>query len=192
MELYSYEVEGDPELLKLKIGGDWIVRDRVPAEQLVQPLEAIIQRAIRQRITLDLRQVERDVVVARGRYHSSPLPDHAEDEIEIYAREIAKEDDDRGGGAGVFPHFLRSMEKWIGRPIVNEVDLPPKKNIAWHYNRREAPTEKARRDDREGALVLKHLEEQTGLTFTREKRSIRILFVQRAVASKQLFMKSGK
>ena len=144
------------------------------------------------RITLELRQVEGDVVVARGRYHSFPLPDHAEDEIEIYAREIAKEEDDRGGGAGVFPAFLRSMEKWIGRPIVNEVDLPPKKNIAWHFNRREAPTEKARRDDREGALVLKHLEEQTGLTFTREKRSIRILFVQLAVASKQLFMKSGK
>jgi Protein of unknown function (DUF3738) len=192
MGLYSYEVEGDPELLKSKIGGDWIVRDRVPAEQLVQPLAAIIQRAIRQRITLELRQVERDVVVARGRYHSSPLPDHAEDEIEIYAREIAKEDDDRGGGAGVFPAFLRSMAEWIGRPIVNEVDIPPKKNIAWHYNQREAPTEKARRDDREGALVLKHLAEQTGLTFTREKRSIRILFVQRAVASKQLFMKSGE
>jgi hypothetical protein len=51
---------------------------------------------------------------------------------------------------------------------------------------------RTRRDDREGVLVLKHLEEQTGLTFTREKRSIRILFVQRAVASKQLFMKSGK
>jgi hypothetical protein len=51
---------------------------------------------------------------------------------------------------------------------------------------------RARRDDRKGSLVLKHLEEQTALTFTREKRSIRILFVQRAVASKQLFMKSGK
>ena len=78
MGLHSYEIEGDPELLKTEVGGDWIVRKGVPAEQLVQPLEAILQRAIRQRITLALRRVEREVVVARGRYRPSPLPGHAE------------------------------------------------------------------------------------------------------------------
>ena len=79
-------IEGDAELLKTKVSGDWIVREGVPAEQLILRLEAILQRAVRQRITLTLRRVERDVVVARGRYRSSPLPVHGEGEIEIYSR----------------------------------------------------------------------------------------------------------
>ena len=36
----------------------------------------------------------------------------------------------------------------------------------------------ARSEERDLALVLQHLQEQTGLTFTRERRSIRILFVE--------------
>jgi Protein of unknown function (DUF3738) len=183
MGLYSYEIEGDPELLKTEVGGDWIVREGVPAEQLVQPLEAILQRAIRQRITLALRRGEREVVVARGRYHPSPLPGHADGEIEVYARELAQ-DDDRGDGVGVFPAFLKWTAEWIGRPIVNEVESPPKANIVWHSNQREASTEQTRHEDRDEMLVLKHLQEQTGLTFTREKRPIQILFVERAMESK--------
>ena len=69
MVRYSYEIEGDPELLKTEVSGDWIVREGVPAERLVRPLEASLQRAIRRRMTLALRRVEREVVIARGRYH---------------------------------------------------------------------------------------------------------------------------
>ena len=134
MGLYSYEIEGDPKLLNTEVGGDWIVREDVPAEQLIQPLEAILQRAIRQRITLALRRVERDVVVARGRYRHSPLPGHADGEIEIYAREL-DQDDDRASGAGVLPAFLNWTAEWIGRPIVNEVESPPKAKIVWHHGR---------------------------------------------------------
>ena len=166
MGLYSYEIEGDPELLKTEVGGDWIVRKGVAAEELVQPLEAILQRAIRQRITLALCRVEREVVVARGRYRPSPLPGRADGEIEVYAREPAQEDE-RGDGVGDFPSFLRGLAVWIGRPILNEVESPPKGNIGWHYDQREASAERTRRGDEE--LVLKHLKEQTGLTFAREK-----------------------
>jgi hypothetical protein len=85
MEIDPSKIEGDPELLKAEVGGDWIVRKGVPAEQLIRPLESIVQRALRQRITFRFRQVERDVVVARGRYHYSPLPGRSDNQIEIYA-----------------------------------------------------------------------------------------------------------
>ena len=183
MGLDAYEIEGNPDLMETVVSGDWIVREGVPAERLIQPLEAILQRAIRQRITLALRRVEREVVVAHGRYQPSPLPGHAEGEIEVYAREIA-EDDDRGDGVGVFPAFLRWTAEWIGLPILNEVESPPRTNIRWHHNQREASTKLTRREDRDEALILSHLEEQTGLTFTREKRPIQILFVERAEAPK--------
>jgi hypothetical protein len=183
MDIGPFEIEGDPDLLKMIVSGDWVVREGVPAEQLIPSLEAILQRAIRQRITLAFRRVERDVVVARGRYRHSPLPGHAEGRIEIYAREF----DPNGegpSGAGIFPSFLESVGEWIGRPIVNEVESPPKQ-VAWHHTERDPSTEQTRREDRDEAMVLKHLQEQTGLTFTREKRPMRILFVERPRSEKK-------
>ena len=57
--------------------------------------------------------------------------------------------------------------------------MPPAENIEWHYNARSPFTEQMRREDHDEALVLQHLHEQTGLTFTREKKPIRVLFVER-------------
>lgn len=179
----SYEIEGDPELLEMEIGGDWIFRMGVPAERLVRPLEAILQRATRRRMRLALRRVERAVVVARGRYRPSPLPGHADAEIEVYARELAREDG-RGGGQGGFPYFLEWLGEWIGRPVLNEVESPPQGPIRWHSNQREPASEQTRREDRDETRVLKHLEEQTGLTFARQNRPITILFVERATSPK--------
>jgi hypothetical protein len=180
---YSYEIEGDPELLKTEVSGDWIVREGVPAERLVRPLEASLQRAIRRRVTLALRRVEREVVIARGRYHPPALPGHAEDEIEVYAREPGR-DDKRGHGGAMFPFFLEWTAEWIGRPIVDEVESPPKAPVRWHYNRREDQREQLPREDLDVTLVLQHLQEQIGLTFKREKRPVQILFVERAPVSK--------
>jgi hypothetical protein len=179
MDIYPVEIEGEPELLKTEIGGDWIVREGVPADRLVDSLAAILQRALRRRITASLRQVERDVVVVRGRYHYSPLPGRSDDEIEIYGKSLA----DRGtggGGSGKFPDFLKWVGEWIERPILNEVDAPPKANVGWHYNARRPFTEPMRREDHDEALVLQHLQEQTGLTFARERKPIRVLFIERA------------
>lgn len=182
MGLQSYEIEGDQDLLNTQVAGDWIVREGVPAEHLAQPLEAILQRAVRLRITVALRRVEREVVVVRGRYHPAPLPGHVDGQIEVYARELAQ-DQGWGGGSGGFPAFLEHVAEWFGRPIFNEVESAPKR-IEWRHNMRQASTDQARRGNDDETLVFKHLEEQTGLTFAREKRSVRILFVERPTAKK--------
>jgi hypothetical protein len=181
MGINPLEVEGNAELIDAEVDGDWVVREGVSAERLIRPLDAVLQRALRKRITLALRRVERDVVVARGRYRPSPLPGHAEDEIEIFAHELVL----RGtGGSGNFSFFINSVAGWIGRPVLNEVESPPKAMLFWRYNRRHPSTEQSRREDHDEGLVLQHLQEQTGLTFIREKRPIRILFVEKAGASR--------
>jgi hypothetical protein len=179
LEIWPVQIEGDPELLKTEVSGDWIIRDGVPDEQVIRPFEAILQRALRRRITLIFRQVERDVVVARGRFRYAPLPGRSDNEIEIYGKSLA-EQDGGGGGSGRFSDFLKWVSEWIGRPIVSEVESPPKENVGWHDNQPSPFTEQGRREAHDEALVLRHLQEQTGLTFTRERRPIRILFIERA------------
>jgi hypothetical protein len=104
------------------------------------------------------------------------LKGRAKNEIEIYAKQIVP----AGGGTGRFSMFLKWVGEWIGRPVVSDVEAPPKEPITWTYNRRSPFTEQMRREDHDEALVLQHLHEQTGLTFTRERRPIRILFIERA------------
>jgi len=179
MDLFPVEIEGDPDLLDREISGDWVFRQGVPPEELVRPLEAILQRVLRMRITLAFRQVEHDVVVARGRYRFAPLAGRSHNSIEIYGKQLVESSED-GGGSGKFPEFLRSVGEWIDRPVVNEVETPPNENIGWRYNARFPSTEQERRQDRDEASVLRHVREQTGLTFAREKKPIRVLFIERA------------
>jgi hypothetical protein len=178
MGIDPLEVEGDPELLTSEVSGDWIVREGISAEELIRPLEAILQRTLRRRITLALHRVERDVMVARGRYRPAPLPGHDRVEVEIYARRLNLGD---GGDRHWenFPGLLDKLALWIGRRIINEVESPPNELLLCRWNERRPSTEQTRREDHDETPVLKHLEEQSGLTFTRERRPIRILFVER-------------
>jgi hypothetical protein len=101
-------------------------------------------------------------------------------EIEIYGKQVVPGGGGAGGGTGEFSTFLRWVGEWIGRPVLSEVEAPPKGQITWYYNARSPFTEQMRREDHDEALVLQHLQAQTGLTFTRERKPIRILFIERA------------
>ena len=117
------------------------------------------------------------MVVVRGRYRYSPMPGRSNNEIEIYGESLDKRRAS-GGGGGKFPEFLKRVGVWIERPVVSEVEGPPKEGLGWRYNSHF--TEQERSKDHDEALVLQHLQEQTGLTFTRERKPIRILFIERA------------
>lgn len=180
MNIYPAEIDGDVKLLDTIVTGDWIFRDGVNEERMIRALEAILQRTLRLRISLAFRQVEREVVVARGRYRLARVAGQTKDEIEIYGKQIVPGGGGAGGGTGTFSEFLKWVGEWIERPVVSEVEAPPKERVTWNYNARSPFTEQMRREDHDEALVLQHLQEQTGLTFTRERRTIRILFIERA------------
>jgi hypothetical protein len=179
-DIYEAEFDGDRKMLETIVTGDWIYRDGADAERKVHALEATIQRVLRLRISLTFRRVERDVVVARGAYHHTPLEGREANAIEIYGKQVVPGGGGAGGGTGTFSEFLKWVGEWIGRPVVSEVEAPPKVPITWYYNERNPSGERTRREDHDEALVLQHLREQTGLTFTRERKAIRILFIERA------------
>ncbi len=179
MDVDPDEIEGDPGLLKTAVTGDWIFREGVPADRMVGSLASILQRTLRLRIKLTFRQVARDVVVVRGRYRYMPLPGRSKNEIDLYGKQLVKNEAPRSG-SGDLPKFLKWVGGFIGRPVVDEVQAPPKEPISWFTHVRSPFTERMRREDHDEAQVLQHLHEQTGLIFTREMKPIRILFVERA------------
>jgi hypothetical protein len=180
MDIFPLEIEGQRDLRDLPVAGDWIYRVGTPVDRMVSALEIRLQRTLQKRIALRLRTVERDVVVVKGQYRPAPVPGRARDMVEIYAREIVPGGGGAGGGSGTYAEFLKWVGDWIERPVVSDVQPPPQNRFSWFYNARDRATEPMRKEDHDERLVLQHLQEQTGLAFTRERRPIRILFVERS------------
>ena len=126
MDIDPSEIEGDPELLKRAVSGDWIFRGDVPVEQMAAALESILQRVLRMRIKLSFRPVPRDVVVARGRYRYVPLPGRSKNQVDLYGLQLVKNQYVPHSTEDL-PAFLKWVGRFIGRPVVNEVEAGPRK-----------------------------------------------------------------
>jgi RNA polymerase sigma factor (sigma-70 family) len=184
------ELEGDRAMLGAQIPADLLVRDSVPAEKLVPQLEAILRRDVGLPIRLALRTEARDVIVARGKYQYKPLAGRERasdggaselDRLVIYDRDPGNMTEVSDGRSRVvsgsdLSGLVSDLGLFLGRRVVDEVESRPKRRLEWQmvdFMVRK-PTSPEDRD-----LVLKHLAEQTGLTFREEQKPVRVLHVER-------------
>ena len=166
------EVEGDPKLLNSTIDGDWIVREGVPAKEVLPHLEAILRNQCKLPVKLKLEQVEREVIVVKGKFQLAPISER--DGIRVYGKVLTERPG--GGGSGSFEKFIQRIGSFIHRRIVSEVASPPEDQLKWRFNSIHVKGW----NDRDQNTVLAHLLEQTGLVFVDEKRVVPILVVDRA------------
>ncbi len=177
--IYPQECDGDPKLLKRDFRGDFIVRVDAPIEQVVRRMQEILNEETP--IEIELREVEREVFVARGRYEFHPVnePNRADaKQIELYGTKLNEDPHAGGGGSGDLAKFLQWTGMWIRRGIVNEIESFPDEEVSWHMNG-DPPEKGDQKAARSPELVLKNVTAQTGLTFTLETRKVRVLFVDR-------------
>jgi hypothetical protein len=170
-KLRPQQMSGPKSLLATPLPGDWIYREGITDEIFVAQLEPILRKEFKLPIHLDFREVPRDVYVARGTWHMTPLAGSRVPRgvVEIYANV-------RGmmpsGAGGDFAEFLRWVGQWTDTPVVSDVAEPPKR-VVWRqngppfaYDRETTP------------LLLHNIEVQTGLKFTKETRPVKLLFVE--------------
>ena len=174
---WRYEFDDPDQLLNISLPGDWTIREDANREDLLAALEPIIQKAAGRRIHFEKRAVERDVIVAHGTAKDLDW----QTKVQIYAEKKVQ-----GGDSGTSHGNLQGLVGAVGEPIgiymINEaktVEPEPKgaASFGWDYyldansskmgDRREELTDK----------VLKNVAEQTGLTFTRERRPVDVWFV---------------
>ena len=67
----SWETEG-ADLLRLPMSGDWIMRERASRDERIEAVQAILRRRLNRPLHVRKRQVEREVVAARGRLQFDP------------------------------------------------------------------------------------------------------------------------
>lgn len=180
-------IEGDSAILKTPLPCDTIRRDSASQESLRTGLEAALQKALGKPVRLAFSEVDRKAYVVRGEYHFTALPEYrngaGSDTIELFGSKRRSEEEGGGGGSGTLDKALQWIARSIGYPVVSEVTRGPSGDISWldaplprdadHKVLKPLP-------DDEVALILKHVSDQTGLTFAPERRKVRILFVELA------------
>lgn len=174
--IYPQEIDGDQELLDLKISGDFVLRADEPRAEIVEAIEAILRAEPTFPARLRLRDVKRQVYVLRGDYKLTPLPDYA-DSVQIYGEKLVP-NSGAGGGAGDIDEFAKWVGMWIGRPVVCEVDNAPA-SLMWRYHMPSPSTQQERAAAKDPRSVLQNLKDQTGLSFAEEEIELPMLFVER-------------
>jgi hypothetical protein len=173
----NQDVEGDTELLRQHIDGEFVVRTGVPPEKLVPRLEQILREELDLPIHLALTQEEREVIVVGGKYKSKPRADRNTNMVDLFAV-APRNDTEAGGGNGTFDEFLKATGSYISRRLVSDLAAKPRGQITWYYhNRVEVLPGPDPNLDADG--VLKNVAAQTGLTFKPEKRKVRVLLVKK-------------
>lgn len=94
------------------------------------------------------------------------------DEIDIYgkARYLSS---GSGGGTGDVNEFFDWLGRWIESPVINEIESPPANLLGWRLHGAGAHN-----DDHSPDLVLPNITFQTGFTFKKERRPVRMVLIE--------------
>jgi beta-lactamase regulating signal transducer with metallopeptidase domain len=179
--LRKAEIEGPRELLEMRVSGDWIVRPGARKADLLKALETIFRDEIKQPVAFTERDVERDVLVVKGRYRFHALGDVPGDTV-VHIGTDALPPRDGGGGSGT----LKEMFDWLGNRtnsgIVDESESSAgTARLVWRDHLDEPIKGIATIDEDWAKLgrVLENLTKQTELTFHSERRRVKMWVVSR-------------
>ena len=168
-ELDAVDLEGSRDLFDVKVPGDWIVREGADRAAILEDIQRELKRATDGRIRIEPAKMEKDVIVARGRYAFKPLGESPPDEDSVHLV-TDKFNDNEGGGGGTGPlaDMLRRVAEFANQKVINETE-PHGGDVSWRDHRSASDARKSPADrDR----LLKNVTAQTSLKFRIERREV--------------------
>ena len=162
-------------LLDLRLAGDWIVREDASVAERLRSLERIVQEETGTDITFKGQRIDTPVVRATGILQYHPLPGAlGENDVQLFAEHsIDERGTCTGHGSGALAQLFRHITNRTGRRFIDET-LSSDMNVSWsdYDSSKLNPygTPQIYRYDL--AQLLEHVAQQTGLTFTMERRKI--------------------
>jgi len=148
-----------------RIDGDWVIRSGASEDDLVQSAFTIVRREMNWPVIVQKKKVEREVFVARGTWKlTSPRPTPGEPPLlRIYLDKPGKIDNH---AAGDVHELFTTLGEIMETEVVNEAQGTEKQSVFWCNNASGGVAAEFR------AKLLAHITEQTGLTFTLERRKM--------------------
>jgi beta-lactamase regulating signal transducer with metallopeptidase domain len=158
-----------PKELKVDLPGDWIVRAGLPVAQQLKALEEIIYAETNRAIRFEERTIEREVIVASGRYEFKPHPSgNYSNYIPLWDGRIQTSEYTVDSLEGLFGN----IEFQIKMKIVDETEPAENATIRFQWVERDPePT------GDKLSVLLDDLAKTTSLQFKVERRPAQIWFV---------------
>lgn len=156
------------------------MRDELPQEAKLQALEELIARELERKIRFEKRTVDREVIVATGRFQFHPPTETYEStSVHMYADEVDPDEGAGGGTANSLADFLQRVGDRVNMPVIDRTEPTQEMRIPFRHHRssrvyREIDIQERTRKLR---LMLDHLTEQTELRFEVATQPVEIWFV---------------
>jgi thiol-disulfide isomerase/thioredoxin len=188
LRLKSYEYDGPKELLDLQMPGDWIIRNEAPVEAKLRALEQLVAKEFNRTIVFEKRTVERDAVVATGKFTFHPPSGTYNDAwVHLYAGELDPDERAGGGTAKSVGEFLQTLGDRVNMPVIDKTE--PNGPTAIPYGHHTSSRVGKIEDEQERAKMLRvlldHLTEQTELQFEIRRQPAEVWFVTEKTGSDQ-------
>jgi hypothetical protein len=180
VQLKRFEYDGPEGLLDVDLPGDWIIRSEMPQEVKLGALEALIARELGRTIRFEKRTVDRQVIVATGRFNfHRPTGTYEGTSVHMYADDADPDEGAGGGMATSLADFLQRLGDRVNMPVVDRTERIEDMEIPYRHHRSSRvyrePDELERA--RKLRLLLDHLTEQTELQFKVTTRPVEVWFV---------------
>ena len=169
----SYQFEGPDELLSLDLMGDWVIDPDAPPAAKLAAVTGIIREAHGRLVRFELRQLEREVIVATGRFFLTPLPELREPKLlHLFTGFI---DPARGGQkTGTLDDFFQNLAGYAGQAVVDETTGARPKELTWVLQNSAYLANKPAGPGRERIRqeLLDNVSKQTGLKLQVTRRKV--------------------
>ena len=154
------------------------MRRSAPRDERVKAVQEILRRQLNKpALRIERRQVEREVVVARGRLALAPAVAAGGNKIRIAAGEELGE---VGHGSGQLKLFLERLGDLAGRPVIDETQSGGQ-HVSWTLD--ESASEPAD-DPAKVRELLVNVSRQTGLRLETARRPVTVYVLESEPARK--------
>ena len=175
----AWAVEGDEALKGLMLPGDVVVADGASPEACRGALERIIGGQTGKKASLELRDVERPVVVLKGGWRYTPVEDRARDggvpTLELYDARLTRPVQPGEDADATLDDAAAAISAYVQEEVMIEcTGAPERLRLRVNDVGVSGPGVGSGHDR---TLVLKRLEEQTGLSAIEETRRVRRLLI---------------
>jgi beta-lactamase regulating signal transducer with metallopeptidase domain len=163
--LKTYEYEGPRELLELEFPGDWIIRHYAPQEVKLKILELVLVKELGRKIHFEKKTVERQAIIATGRFEYHNLPEANDRTVHLYIDELSMSG---GGGVDSMTELLAAIGNRVNIPVVDNTEPSPLKNMGYYLHRSSRPLRSMENSPEKTELLqtfFANITKQTGLQF---------------------------
>jgi RNA polymerase sigma factor (sigma-70 family) len=174
VRLRPFELEEWGGKYALPMNGDWVVRKNATAAERLRGVERVLLDEFGRHVRFEQRRVPRETIVVRGTYAYRALEDSqvidGSEVIDVVGRKRMPGREALVGD-GTFATFCAHLENVLVRRVIDETGAGAAKadlRVKWRDHQPAAEEF----DD-----VLRKLEWQTSLTFSREKRDTDVWFM---------------